>query len=74
LRLALPADAEVSIAVYDIQGRKVAGLVSEFMTAGIHDVAWNGTDEKGTSLASGVYFCRVQVNNREALMEKLVKL
>jgi len=74
MRLALPADAEVAIAVYDIQGRKVAGLVSEFKTAGIHDVAWNGTDDRGTSLASGVYFCRVHVNKRVALMEKLVKL
>ncbi|MFC1799561.1 FlgD immunoglobulin-like domain containing protein, partial [Candidatus Eisenbacteria bacterium] len=64
----------VAIAVYDIQGRKVAGLVSEFKTAGIHDVAWNGTDDRGTSLASGVYFCRVHVNKRVALMEKLVKL
>jgi hypothetical protein len=74
MRLALPADAEVSIAVYDIQGRKVAGLVSEFKSAGFHDVTWNGTDERGTSLASGVYFCRVQIDKRLALMEKLVKL
>ena len=74
MRLALPADADVTIAVYDIQGRQVANLVSEFKTAGFHDVAWNGSDHKGNSMASGVYFCRVQINNRVALMEKLVKL
>ena len=74
MRLALPMDAEVSIAVYDIQGRQVAELVSEFKTAGYHDVAWSGSDSKGKSMASGVYFCRVRINNRVALMEKLVKL
>jgi hypothetical protein len=74
MRLALPMDAEVAIAVYDIQGRQVAKLVSEFKTAGYHDIAWNGSDSKGKSMASGVYFCRVQIDNRVALMEKLVKL
>jgi hypothetical protein len=74
MRLALPMDAEVSIAVYDIQGRQVTSLVSEFKTAGFHDVTWNGSDDKGSSLASGVYFCRVQIDKRTALMEKLIKL
>jgi len=37
-------------------------------------VTWNGADSKGRAMASGVYFCRVQINNRVAIMEKLVKL
>ena len=74
MRLALPTDAEVEIAVYDIQGRQVTSLVSEFKTAGYHVVTWNGADSKGRAMASGVYFCRVQINNRVAIMEKLVKL
>jgi hypothetical protein len=74
MRLALPMDADVAIAVYDIQGRQVANLMSEFKAAGFHDVAWNGSDSKGNAMASGVYFCRVRINSKVAIMEKLVKL
>jgi hypothetical protein len=74
ISLALPADASVSLDLYDIQGRKVATMARERMTAGYRDVIWNGTDDTGMPVASGVYFLRVQVDGQMMAMQKLMKL
>ena len=52
--------AEVTLTVYDVAGRRVATLVSEFRRAGHWSVPWNGTDFSGRRIASGVYFYRLQ--------------
>jgi flagellar hook assembly protein FlgD len=44
------------------------------MGEGYHDVTWNGADDSGAQAASGVYFLRVQVDGRAAVMHKLTKL
>jgi predicted lipoprotein with Yx(FWY)xxD motif len=50
----LPKSGEVELAVYDIVGQKMATLASGVMSAGRHEVSWNGA-----SVAAGVYFCRL---------------
>ncbi|MCX6840701.1 MAG: T9SS type A sorting domain-containing protein, partial [candidate division WOR-3 bacterium] len=47
----LPKSGEVELAVYDIVGHKVATLAAGVMSAGRHEVSWNGA-----SVAAGVYF------------------
>ena len=74
VRLALPAEGDVSIDLYDIQGRKVIELVRAHKGAGYHAFTWNGTDSFGANVVPGVYFCRVQINGEPAAMEKLMKL
>jgi Secretion system C-terminal sorting domain len=54
----LPQAAQVSLEVFDILGRKVATLVNEQKAAGNYAVPFNGV-----SLASGVYFYRLQAGN-----------
>jgi flagellar hook assembly protein FlgD len=54
--------SKVSIAVYDIAGRLVKRLlVDEIEEAGDHRVVWDGTNEAGSRVASGVYFCMMRV-------------
>jgi hypothetical protein len=71
---ALPVDGRVLVEVYDINGRKVAALVDARKPAGFHDILWNGRDASGNAAASGVYFCRVKLENEPMVMEKLIKL
>jgi unsaturated rhamnogalacturonyl hydrolase len=52
---ALPA----RLIVYDVAGRRVKTLVDETTTAGPHRVTWDGTDDAGRRVASGVYFYRL---------------
>ena len=59
---ALPSGSNVSLNVYDIRGRLVRALVDERKPAGSYDIMWNGTDELGRKVSSGVYFYRIQSN------------
>jgi hypothetical protein len=65
VRYDLPTGAPVKIAVYDAAGRKVATLVDELQTAGRKSVEWCGLDDGGNSVASGVYFCRMNAGGHE---------
>jgi len=51
--------ADVTIAVYDVSGRLVRTLVHEHRAAGHYQEQWNGFDEAGRPVASGVYFYRM---------------
>ena len=56
----VPGTAPVRLAVYDLLGRRVRVLHSgEVLTAGRHRTSWDGLDEKGRPVASGVYLYRL---------------
>jgi Tol biopolymer transport system component len=73
IRYALPHDSLVRLAVYDVRGRKVARLVDAVQPAGRHGVTWDGRDDHGGRLASGVYFARIEAAG-EVQTRKLVML
>lgn len=52
--------ARVQIALYDVAGRLVATLVDEQKAPGSYFAAWNGRDQTGEPVASGVYFLRMR--------------
>ena len=49
----------VSLNVYDLRGRKVAELVNKYMNPGSYRVTWDGRDQTGTPVASGIYFYKI---------------
>lgn len=49
----------VELTVYNILGQKIRTLVKEQMTAGPKQVSWDGTDDLGHLLASGIYFYKI---------------
>ena len=55
----LPQDSEVGIQICNIQGEIVRHLLAEYQPAGHHFIHWNGTDDTGQPLASGVYLYRI---------------
>jgi|GEM_PF-3308080 len=59
INYALPEDAHVRLAVYDVSGRLVRILVSEREAAGYKVVGWDGTDRGGENVSPGIYFCRL---------------
>ena len=73
LRFALSASGRVRIEVHDVRGRLVATLADRRYDAGEHMVAWDGTDDRGASLASGLYFVKAETETRKAIL-KLVHL
>ncbi len=55
--------APVQLAVYDVTGRLVKRLVSKKLPPGPFTVVWNGTDDRGIHVSSGIYFCRIVSGN-----------
>jgi hypothetical protein len=61
IRYRLPEDAAVSLRVFNTLGQEVRQLVDGEQAAGEYHLTWDGRDEAGRDLASGIYFCRLQV-------------
>ncbi len=62
----LPRTSEVQLKVFDAIGRVIKNLVSGQQHAGSHQVTWNGTDETGQSVPSGVYFYHITADGFNA--------
>ena len=58
----MPTSGHVELAVYNVAGQLVKTLVDGDETAGWHAVTWDGRDDNGGSVASGVYFARMQAD------------
>jgi hypothetical protein len=58
----LPEPSTVSITIRDLSGRTVLTLLNEHLPAGYHRRTWNGIDEGGNQVSSGVYFCQIRAN------------
>jgi subtilisin-like proprotein convertase family protein len=74
ISFALARNEQVDLAIYDMRGRLVRTLVSEPLAAGQHEVVWNGTDEGGRQVSSGLYVYRlragVTVESRKMMLMK----
>jgi photosystem II stability/assembly factor-like uncharacterized protein len=53
----------VLLEVYDMQGRRIAGLLNKTTPAGNHIVRWNGSNNAGTNVAPGTYFVKLTAGN-----------
>lgn len=73
IRFELAREADVTLAVYDVDGALVARIAEGRYPAGSHEVRWNATDARGTKVASGVYFYRLMSGDTE-LTRKMVLL
>ncbi|GAB4363504.1 MAG: hypothetical protein Kow0042_01410 [Calditrichia bacterium] len=62
----------VKLTIYDLLGREVKKLVSESLPAGEYDVQWDGTDDAGQPVASGVYLYRLQSVSHTAVRKMLL--
>lgn len=56
----IPSAGRVTIAVYDVRGQLVDRLLDEHTMAGTHTVRWQGRGRDGNTLASGMYFARIE--------------
>jgi hypothetical protein len=54
----LPENSSVMIEIVDMTGRSVTSLINETLSAGHHNVVWNGRNSNGKQVASGIYLYR----------------
>jgi len=71
IEIELSHRADLKVEVFDAAGRRVSSTRVRDRAAGVHQFAFDGHDDIGRSLASGVYFCRVSAAGM-TLTRKLV--
>ena len=68
----LPESAACHLSIFDLRGRRVRDLLAQAsLPPGRHQVAWNGTNDAGSKVASGVYFYRLRAGS-ESRTRRLV--
>jgi hypothetical protein len=74
IRYEIPAAADITLDIFDMQGRKVCTLVDNWQTSGSHLAYWNGLDETGNTAASGSYLYQITVNDGSNIFKQAHKL
>ena len=66
-------EKNTEIIIYNLKGQKVKQLVNEQLPAGQHSVIWNGTDNNGTKISSGIYIVRME-SGKYTSLKKIILL
>ena len=63
IEFTVPEAGFTEIVIYNMSGQKIRELVSADMTPGVHSVVWDGCDENGTPVSSGVYISHLKTGD-----------
>jgi hypothetical protein len=63
---------DVNISVYNIRGQLVRTLVNETLDAGMHSVVWNGDNNLGRSVGSGIYLYKLETSDNRIVKKMLL--
>lgn len=69
----IPANVRVQITLFDILGTKIRSLVDEIQSPGRHAILWDGRDDRGNPVSSGMFFYRIIVPGN-AVVGKMILL
>lgn len=72
ITFSLPAQGKTDLAIYSINGQRVCTLISGQTTAGVHSVVWDGKDDAGKPVSSGVYLSRLTAGKQTAAGKMLL--
>ena len=71
IRFDLPEEGQVELSVFNMQGQKVRTLESGKMKPGYHAIIWNGTNDNGSRVSTGMYFYSIKTNKFQAVRKML---
>ncbi len=71
IRFDLPEAGKVNLAIYNLMGQKIRTLSSGEMTPGYHAIVWDGTNDLGSQVATGMYFYAIQTSEFQATKKML---
>jgi fibronectin type 3 domain-containing protein len=71
IEYSIPYTSEVNITIYDILGREVRNLFAGTKDSGVYKVKWNGKDNKGVMVSSGIYFYQMLVKDHKVVKKAI---
>jgi hypothetical protein len=72
ISFSLTQDQEIEITVYNLKGQKVRTLYTGIIPSGEQSVVWNGKDDDGKSVGSGLYFYKLKTKDKELTKKMLL--
>ena len=72
IQYAVAAPSRVSLSVFDVKGQKIRTLIREMQPAGVYEVVWDGRDDGGLQVASGVYFGHIIIGDYQSVQKMLM--
>jgi len=64
IQYSIPKGSDVKITIFNLQGEEIKKLVNnQFQKAGSYEAVWNGVNNFGSKVSSGVYFYKIEANN-----------
>ncbi len=74
IHYSLPKKSQVEIFIFNAIGQRVRKLYTGIENAGHHDIEWDGKDDLGQSVSSGVYICRLKASEELIATRKMIIL
>lgn len=74
IHYSLPEQGQVSLDIYNLLGQKIRKLIDEHHTAGSYSIKWDGSDDTGKMVGSGIYFYLINLNNQALPAQKMIIL
>jgi len=71
IEFSLPDDGIASLVIYSITGQKVRTLMSDNLMSGTHSILWDGRDDSGNTVSSGIYLTQLRMNSNTAARKML---
>ncbi len=72
ISFSLPKEKNIELTIYNIKGQKVKTLYSGIAEEGKHSMIWKGIDLNGKKVSSGIYFYKLETNNKELTRKMLL--
>jgi hypothetical protein len=66
IRFSVAAEAKVELLIYNVSGRRVRTLVNDIREAGAHTIVWDGKDDVGRPVASGIFWVQMRTGSFES--------
>ncbi|MCH7879129.1 MAG: T9SS type A sorting domain-containing protein [candidate division Zixibacteria bacterium] len=63
IEFSLKRRSDVELVIYDVLGRRVKQLINQNLSAGSYTLGWDGTNQGGKTVASGVYYYQLKTDN-----------
>ncbi len=74
IEFSIQNDSKVDLSIFNIKGQKIKALFNDEIDKGNHSISWNGTDDLGNAVSSGVYFYMLRVNEDTDIVKKCLLL
>ena len=74
ISFSISEESKIELTVYNIEGQRVRSLTNNVFIKGNHSVIWNGDDDSGNLVSSGIYLYKLNVNGKTEAMKKCLLL